>query len=161
MLIGCNKDKDVNSASAEDAAKLHTTELKVSGLDLEPIDINNDGKVDQQVYSKDGVPKYIIRDFNFDGLTDMTEFYDDNGTHVRDEIDLDYDGNCDLIITYENDLPVKKEFSIDFEANRHGIQIFDAKGNRIEIQRDTDRDGKIDTIEHYNPGETEPYKVDK
>lgn len=158
--MGCNKDKDVNAATAENANKLRTTELKTTGLDLEKIDINNDGKVDQQVYSKDGVPRYIIRDFNFDDLTDMTEFYDENGKHVRDEIDLDYDGNCDLIVIYENDIPVKKEYAIDFESNRHGIQYFDAQGNRIKIERDTDRDGKVDSVEHYNAGENEPYKVE-
>ncbi len=161
MAFGCNKDKDVKSATGDDASKLQTVELSTSGLELEKIDINNDGKVDQQVYSKDGKPKYIIRDFNFDGLTDMIEFYDDNGKHTRDEIDLDYDGNCDLIVTYENEVVKKKEFSIDFESNRHGIQMFDAQGNRTEIRRDTDHDGVIDTIEYYNAGEDEPYKVDK
>ena len=157
FAFGCNKNND---DEVKDPTKLQTQKIKTTGLNKEEIDINGDGKPDQFVYTKDNEIRYAQRDFNFDQVIDMTEFYNDDGDHVRDEIDLDYDGIVDLIITYKNDLPVKKEYSIDFEGNRHGVQIFDANGNRTEVRRDTNRDGKVDIIEHYNPGEGEPYKTE-
>lgn len=162
--LGCSKNNE--SKTAADAAaddenehKLDTLQIDTSVLDCEKIDINNDGKIDQTIYSKDGVLQVVIRDLNFDGVTDMTEFYKD-GVHYRDEIDLDFDAKCDLIVTYENEKPVKKEFSHDFEENQHGTQFFDTKGNRTEIRRDNDSDGDYDVIEYYHPGEDEPYKVE-
>lgn len=160
LTFSCNKDNDVKSAAETDQTKLQTQEIDTSSFDLQKVDINNDGKIDQFVYTKDNVIQYAQRDFNFDGLIDMSEFYE-NGVHIRDEIDLDYDGVCDLIVTYQNDKPVKKEYSVDFEANKHGTQIFDANGNRTEIHRDTNTDGVVDTIEYYKPNETEPYKIQK
>lgn len=156
----CSKGQDVNSAAGSASNKLQTQEVDTSSYDLQKIDMNNDGKVDQYVYTKDGVLQYAQRDFNFDGLIDLSEFYE-NGSHTRDEIDLDYDGVCDLIVTYQNDKPVKKEYSVDFEGNRHGTQFYDANGHRTEIHRDTNNDGTVDTIEFYNPNETEPYKIQK
>ena len=158
FVCGCNKDKQAETAAGA-ANKLKTQELDTSSLEVKKIDINKDGRYDQYIYYDGDKIRYTQRDFNFDGIVDMTEFYED-GAHVRDEIDLDYDGICDVIITYKNELPVKKEYAVDFEGNRHGTQFFNEKGERIRIERDTDNDGKPDRIEHYNPGEEEPYKVD-
>lgn len=158
-FCGCNKDRHSKTAAEEDSSKLVQMDFDTSGLDVEKLDINQDGKVDQFIYSKDGVTQYARRDFNFDEIIDMTEIYKD-GVHYRDEIDLDYDGICDLIVTYNEDgIPVKKEFSIDFQGNRHGTQLFDAQGNRTEIRRDTNGDGILDTAEYYLPGEDEPFKT--
>ncbi len=155
--LGCNKDK---SDEVQNANKLRQQKMDTKGLDKQEIDINGDGKPDQFIYTKDGQMRYAQRDFNFDQVLDMTEFYDEKGNHTSDEIDLDYDGIVDLVITYQNDLPIRKEYSIDFEGNRHGVQLFDAKGNRVEIHRDTNRDGKADLVEYYRPGEAEPYKTE-
>ena len=160
FLWACSQDKDVNSASETDTIKLQTQKVDTSSFDLQKVDINNDGRVDQFFFTKDGVIQYAQRDFNFDTLIDMSEFYE-NGVHVRDEIDLDYDGVCDLIVTYQNDKPIKKEYSVDFEANRHGTLIFDANGNKIEVHRDTNTDGTVDVIEYYKPNANEPYKIQK
>lgn len=157
LTCGCNKDNKSKTA-AEDSTKLNPLELKTSGMDVEKVDINKDGIVDQQIYTKDDVVQYVIRDFNFDGLTDMTEFYED-GVHYRDEIDLDYDGICDLIVTYKDGVPIKKEYSIDFQGNKHGTQYFDSQGNRTEIHRDTNNDGVPDVIDHYKAGEDTPYNT--
>lgn len=158
---GCSKNsEDVKSAADAVGNKLVAQDYDVSGLDLESIDINNDGKTDQRIYSKNGIVQYVVRDLNFDGKTDITEFYDEAGRHTRDEIDLDYDGICDLIVSYEDEKPLKKEFSVDFEGNRHGIQYFDANGNRTKIDHDYDADGNVDVVEYYHPNESEPYKVD-
>ena len=155
---GCNKDK---SDSANNAGKLQPQKMHTSGLDKQEIDINGDGKPDQFIYTtKEGQIRYAQHDFNFDQVLDMTEFYDEAGNHISDEIDLDYDGIVDLIVTYQNGLPIRKEYSIDFEGNRHGVQLFDSEGNRTMIYRDTDRDGKADLLEYYHPGENEPYKTD-
>ena len=164
MALGCNKDTQTETAASasetkKNTPKLDTIKLDLSSMDCEKIDINEDGKIDQKIYSKNGVTQCVVRDLNFDGVTDMTEFYRD-GIHYRDEIDLDFDEICDLIVTYENGVAVKKEYSYDFDSNRHGIQFFDSNGNRTEVRRDNDGDGKYDTIEHYRPGEDEPYRVD-
>lgn len=159
----CSKEQEVQTAveiKNNISGKLQTAEIDTSVFELQKVDINNDGKVDQYVYTKEGVIQYAKRDFNFDNLIDLTEFYE-NGEHMRDEIDLDYDGVCDLIVTYKNGIPQRKEYSVDFEANRHGVQIFDAEGNRIEIHRDLNADGHVDTIEFYKPNEKEPYKIQK
>lgn len=158
LITSACHDKN-NTATPADLRKLQTRTIQTEGYDLQKIDINNDGKTDQFIYSKEGNIAFIIRDFNFDEVNDMTEFFEE-GKHVRDEIDLDYDGICDLIITYENDLPVKKEYSVDFEGNRHGIQFFDSEGNRTSIHRDTDMDGKLDLVEYYKPGEEAPYRTE-
>lgn len=158
--VGCNKKSETTSVTESTLKKLETQKLSTFGLDVQKVDMNNDGKPDQTIYTKDGVLQYAVRDFNFDGVKDMTEFYE-NGVHVRDEIDLDYDGICDVIVTYQNGLPVKKEFSIDFEGNRHGTQYFNSEGKRTEIHRDTNNNGVEDTIEYYNPDEDTPYKTEK
>ena len=159
LTASCSKNESSETA-AELSNKLQTQSYSTSGLDLEQLDINKDGKVDQRIYSKNGVVQYAVRDLNFDNIQDMTSFYE-NGQLVRDEIDLDYDGICDVIVTYNNGVPVKKEFSTDFEGNRHGIQYFDTQGNRTEIHRDTNNDGMIDLIEYYHPNEEQPYKTEK
>ena len=160
-LTGCNKNsEEVKSAADVAENKLQQQTFDVTGLELEEIDINGDGRADQRVYSQEGVVLYVVRDLNFDGKTDITEFYDVTGARSRDEIDLDYDGVCDLIVTYENDKPVKKEFSVDFEGNRHGVQLYDSNGNRTQINHDYDADGNVDVIEFYHPKESEPYKVE-
>lgn len=161
----CSKDNDAKTAASEaDNTQLKTKALDLSNVDKESIDINDDGKIDQTRYfvtlkNDEKQLKYVTHDINFDGIIDITEFYEDN-FRVRDEIDLDYDGVCDLIISYKNGVISKKEYSVDFEGNRYGVQIFDENGNRVQIQRDTNNDGKMDVIEYYNPGEDEPYKVD-
>lgn len=165
VTMSCSKDNEVKTAASEpDDTRLKTKALDLSNVSKEAIDINDDGKIDQTRYfvtlkNDEKQLKYVTHDINFDGIIDITEFYEDN-VRVRDEIDLDYDGVCDLIISYKNGVISKKEYSVDFEGNRYGVQLFDEKGNRVQIQRDTNNDGKMDVIEYYNPGEDEPYKVD-
>ncbi len=155
FLGACGKENAVENATG----KLRTQPLNTKGLETETIDINGDTAPDQWIYKQGSAVRYAQRDFNFDGVIDMTEFYED-GQHVRDEIDLDYDGIVDLIITYKNGIPAIKEYSVDFEGNRHGVQIFDEKGNRSEIRRDADGDGVLDTAEYYEPGSDEPSKIE-
>lgn len=160
LACSCNKDGKVESAAQKGKDKLQMQELDKSGLDLEEVDINGDTAPDQWVYSQGGALRYVQRDFNFDGIVDLTEFYD-KGDRVRDEIDLDYDGIVDLVVTYKNGVPVRKEYSVDFEGNRHGVQYFDEKGNRTQIHRDANGDGKLDTIEYFEPGSDVPVKVEE
>ncbi len=161
----CSKDNQTNTAATETTShRLATQALDLSGVSKETFDINEDGKTDQTRYVIKGsgdTPdqlKYVMHDINFDGINDITEFYE-NGERVRDEIDLDYDGICDLIVYYKNGIVTKKEYAIDFEGNLYGIQIFDENGNRIQVMRDTNNDGAIDIVENYKPGEQEPYSV--
>lgn len=159
-----NSKNDPNSA-ASSKVKLNVLEMKTSGLDQEAFDLNEDGINDQVRYiarGKNGADevRYVTHDINFDGIIDITEFYED-GSHVRDEIDLDFDGVCDLVVKYKNGVVYSKEYSLDFEGNRHGIQFFNENGQRISIQRDTDGDGRLDTVESYEPDADEPYKISK
>lgn len=161
FMTACGKGADVENGTETNGRKLFTQKLDEKGLDIETIDINRDGRTDQWIYRKDdGTIRYAQRDLNFDGIIDLTEFYE-GGKRVRDEIDLDYDGIVDLVITYREGIVEKKEYSVDFEGNRHGIQYFNEKGERIEIHRDTDGDGRLDTIEYYEPGKVDPVRVEK
>ena len=159
FLCSCNKDESGEKATQKDTGKLQTQALEREGLDVETLDINGDTEPDQWIYKRDGAVRYIQRDFNFDGIIDLTEFYE-GSKRVRDEIDLDYDGIVDLIVTYKNEVPVRKEYSVDFEGNRHGVQYFDEKGNRTQIHRDTNGDGKLDTIEYFESGSESPVRVE-
>ncbi|MBQ9816541.1 MAG: hypothetical protein IJM59_03585 [Proteobacteria bacterium] len=159
ISTGCSKDNKSNTAADADKTRLQTQSMDTFGLDLEQIDINHDGVIDQRIYTKNGELRYAVRDLNFDNIEDMREFYE-NGQHVRDEIDLDYDGNCDLIITYQNDVPIKKEFSIDFQSSHYGTQYY-SSSQKTEVHLDTNSDGNMDTVEYYRPGEQEPYKTEK
>ncbi|MCL2325765.1 MAG: hypothetical protein FWC40_04610 [Proteobacteria bacterium] len=161
MLCACSKESSkLSPESPTESRKLQTHKLDLSGLVVETLDINQDGIPDQWRYStKEGQLRYVLRDINFDGIIDMIEFHE-NSQHVRDEIDLDFDGICDLIITYQDGRVVLKDYSPDFKGYRYGQQIFDSQGHRIEVRRDTNGDGTFDTVEHYRPGEEEPYRID-
>ena len=161
-----SNSKNDSKSAASSKVKLDVLDMKTSGLDKEEFDLNEDGQIDQVRYiargknEADDQVRYVTHDINFDGVIDITEFYED-GSHVRDEIDLDFDGICDLVVKYKNGVVYSKEYSLDFEGNRHGIQFFNENGQRISIQRDTDGDGRLDTVESYEPDAEEPYKVSK
>jgi len=161
----CSKDNETKTAADQTVShKLETQALDLSGVDKEKFDLNGDGKDDQVRYivkGKGDTPdqlKYVTHDINFDGINDITEFYE-NGERVRDEIDLDYDGVCDLIVHYKNGVVTQKEYSVDFEGKRYGVQIYDENGNLVQVMRDTNNDGTLDVVENYKPGEQEPYSV--
>ena len=75
FLCSCNKDESVENATQKDTGKLQTQALEREGLDVETLDINGDTEPDQWIYKRDGAVRYIQRDFNFDGIIDLTEFY--------------------------------------------------------------------------------------
>lgn len=156
----CSKDKAALSKDWSARNGMPVLEMKLKGLDTKASDINGDGIDDQVLFYRDGQLVYAVRDIDFDGVIDLHEYYENN-EHVRDEIDIDYDGLCDLIVIYKGGKVAKRYYSVDFQGTRQGVQIFDAAGHRIEVQRDTTDDGFLDTIEHFQAGEAQPYRIEK
>jgi len=160
LCASCSKKTSkLSPESVIESRKLQTHSIDLSGLVAETLDINQDGLPDQwRYYTKEGELRYVFRDINFSGAIDMIEVYE-NSQHVRDEINIGSDGICEFIVTYKDGRVVMKDFSPDYKGYRYQ-QIFDSQGHRTEVRRDTNGDGTFDIVEHYRPGEEEPYRID-
>lgn len=159
--LGCGSDdaaaRDMEAASkARTAAQESVGErqrfgnLSTQGLQVEKVDLNNDGKPDQFVYkTAQGVAR-IERDMNFDGQIDLWQYFDEKGELVEEEMDLDFDGQIDLVAYYKDGVIERKAMSVAFGNVFSIVKFYDKDGNLLRVERDEDNDGVTDVWEYYN-----------
>lgn len=161
--VGCGSDQGDNAARDSEAKtnapkipegpagerKRYGT-LKTQGLQTESFDLNDDGKPDQITYANvQGIVR-VERDMNFNGKTDIWQYFDDSGALLEEEMDLDYDQNVDLIAFYKDGVVIRKAMSVGFDGAFTIEKFYDGEANLLRIERDQDNDGVADLWEYYD-----------
>lgn len=171
-LAGCGGDKAASSDGKLAASRPTTIDhepCETKGR-VEPLDTNNDGKVDiKRVYDSSG--KEICRgtDFSRDGKPDFYEYYDASGQVRRREADYDDNGVANRVEYLEGGKLVRVELDTTNHGKLDTWDFYDAAtGKRTKRERDSNGDGKIDqwwawdgenvTIQndHDNDGQPDP-----
>jgi len=91
---------------------------------LETIDKNNDGKIDNWIYEdENGTRVKWVRDSNYDGNQDQWSFFKDGEAFI-DEKDIDFDGKVDFFIINLFDNEKQKVRSLSFTLGDKDKNIF-------------------------------------
>ena len=133
-------------------------------------DRNGDGRPDVwRHYDSHGQPTEVDIDSNFDGRSDIEEYYDrgvlvrresdrnfndqvdlvevfDAATHerVRSIVDLDYDGSADLLVLFQDGRPVFSKRVSDVPENLRHSRDTSTDGSQVEPRRNDDRLAPLD-----------------
>jgi hypothetical protein len=98
-----------------------------SGLDVRTEDNNRDGRPDVwRVYNSRGQVATVSVDTNFDGRSDVQEYYA-GGALVRRESDRDFNDQIDLIQDFDADTrqSVRSVTDVDFDGSADLLVLFD------------------------------------
>lgn len=127
------------------------------GLVLAEVDIDGDGSPD--IYNRyrelEGGGRLLVEkelDLNRDARVDVTSFYDEEGTLIREEMDGDFDSRVDWIDHYQGGRRVLSEVDTDFDGTFDLYKYYEG-GELKRKERDTDGDGKVDYWEYFEGGE--------
>ncbi len=123
--------------------------LKTSGLEVSPLDLNGDEKPDQWKVTAGGRVVRVERDLNFDGVPDAYLYVNDADVVLEEEMDLDVDGIIDVVNYYNSGVLTRKEMSVDFTGTISIVKYYDTNGKLTRIERDLDNNSRIDTWEYY------------
>src|SRR5262249_15309548 len=95
---------DNNGDGRPDVWRLYDGKGQLTEVD---VDSNFDGHTDIQEYYEQGVLVRRESDRNFNGQSDLVEEFDAKTHHLtRSVIDLDYDGTADLLVLFRDGQPV-------------------------------------------------------
>lgn len=127
------------------------------GLLLAEVDIDGNGTPDIYNYYKEleGGDRMLIKkelDLNNDTRIDVTSFYDESGTLIREEMDGDFDSRVDWIDHYQGERRVLSEVDTDFDGAFDLYKYYE-QGEIKRKERDTDGDSKVDYWEYFEGGE--------
>ncbi len=152
-LSGCGApQEDVTSTAVAQPPRIRFGNIDRSTLTGTSIDLNGDGGADQWSWvSGSGALFMMERDLDFDGTSDMYEYFEGN-TVVEQEFQLDFDRAVDMVAYYANGQLVRKEMSTTFDGQFTLIKFYDASGQLIRVERDGDSDGRVDVWEFYTAG---------
>jgi len=98
-----------------------------SGLDIRTEDHNRDGRPDVwRVYNSRGQVASVSVDTNFDGRSDVQEYYD-HGALVRRESDRDFNDQIDLVQDFDatTRLSVRSVSDVDFDGAADLLVLFE------------------------------------
>lgn len=123
--------------------------LKNGDLQTETADLNDDGTPDQVTYKNATGVARVERDMNFDGQTDIWQYFAPTGELLEEEMDLDYDNRIDLIAFYKNGRVARKSMSVGFDGAFTIQKFYDGEGNLLRVERDQDNNSVTDLWEYY------------
>jgi hypothetical protein len=101
-----------------------------SSLEVRTEDKNRDGRPDVwRVYNRHGQVATVSLDTNFDGRSDVQEYYD-GGALVRRESDRDFNNQIDLVQEFDASTrqSVRSVADVDFDGSADLLVLFDAGG---------------------------------
>lgn len=108
------------------------------------LDINWDGKVDiVRHYDGQGRLAQETMDLDFDGRPDQETFYE-NGLLLRKERDTDFDGKVDLWLFVEDGKLAREERDTNQDGKADSWEQWQ-NGRVTRIGKDDDGDGKVDS----------------
>jgi antitoxin component YwqK of YwqJK toxin-antitoxin module len=141
------------------------------------VDRNNDGRIDQWIFRKDGEIAKEVLDEDFDGQPDRTMVFDPlthrpsrveedtrgdgvldswtdyaNGAIVRRRSDSNGDGTVDTWSFYRAGELTRHEQDTSGDGFRDVVSFFE-EGRRIREERDANGDGQSDAILYYDSNE--------
>jgi hypothetical protein len=152
-LSGCGAPQDdVSSETVVQPPRVRFGNLDRNALGGSAVDLNGDGEMDQWSWtSGSGMLFMVERDLDFDGTSDMFEYYEGN-TVVEQEFQLDFDRAIDMVAHYANGQLVRKEMSTTFDGQFTLMKFYDGSGQLMRVERDADSDGRVDVWEFYTAG---------
>jgi len=111
-MPGCGApQEDMSSQTVVQPPRVRFGNLDRSTLRSTVVDLNGDGEADQWSWlSGSGTLFMVERDLDFDGTSDMFEYFEGN-TVVEQEFQLDFDRAIDMVAYYANGQLVRKEMS--------------------------------------------------
>jgi hypothetical protein len=99
-----------------------------AALEVRTEDLNRDGRPDVwRVYNRRGQVASVSVDTNFDGRSDVQEYYD-GGALVRRESDRDFDDQIDLVQEFDaaTRQSVRSVTDVDFDGSADLLVLFEA-----------------------------------
>lgn len=157
LSVACSSSTSATRGPGESAhAPLLSTAVE-DGLVVEKASLAGTGKIDVWSYfrvteDKDGGRgKVIVRktiDLNSDGKPDVSQFYDDRGTLVKEQIDHDFDGRADTVKVFKNGKIDSEEASSLFDG-KFDIRKYYEDGVLVVKQVDSRRVGAFDEFQYY------------
>jgi hypothetical protein len=152
-MPGCGApQEDMSSQTVVQPPRVRFGNLDRSTLRSTVVDLNGDGEADQWSWlSGSGTLFMVERDLDFDGTSDMFEYFEGN-TVVEQEFQLDFDRAIDMVAYYANGQMVRKEMSTTFDGQFTLRKFYDGSGQLMRVERDADSDGRVDAWEFYTAG---------
>jgi len=160
LISACGASKtDTDSANEASLLAVEVTDVE----EVEKFDLNGDGTADvTKTYTRLGTKetpdedreRVLARtelDVNFDGATDMRQFFNKIGAMVREEMDLDFDGKTDAIDYFREGVVFKRAVFLNFTESP-SVWKFYEEGVLVKKERDTNGNSKADTFEVFEEG---------
>jgi hypothetical protein len=152
-LVGpaCESATSGNTPSGARGDRRVRQQCSPRGHRVQTVDVNNDNHPDiRHVYA--GRRETCVQiDMNFDGMVDITRFFDDHHRIVQEEHDFDFDGRLDQIAYFEHGDLVRKELDTNFD-NSIDTWVW-CDGRMLDRQeRDRHHNGHVDTWEFFRHG---------
>jgi len=98
------RTEDHNGDGRPDTWRRYDSRGQLTEID---VDSNFDGRSDIQEYYERGVLVRRESDRNFNGQADLIEEFDaETHGHIRSVVDIDYDGTADLLVLFRDGRPV-------------------------------------------------------
>ena len=88
-------------------------------------------------------------DANFDGLVDITRFFDEQGRVRRVEDDYDFDGRLDLVAMYREGVISEDLLDMNFDGRADTWRNY-VSGRVVRSRRDQNSDGMVDLWEDFD-----------
>jgi hypothetical protein len=152
-LAACGApQEEVTASTVSQPPRVRFGTLDRSTLGSSAIDLNGDGEADQVSWTSGSGALFMVeRDLDFDGASDMYEYYEGN-TVVEQEFQLDFDRAIDMVSYYVNGQLVRKEMSTTFDGQFTLSKFYDGSGQLTRVERDANADGRVDAWEFYTAG---------
>jgi antitoxin component YwqK of YwqJK toxin-antitoxin module len=151
--------KDTEGGNEASLLAVEVTDVE----EVEKFDLNGDGSADvTKTYTRLGTKetpdenreRVLARtdlDVNFDGETDMRQFFNKIGAMVREEMDLDFDGKTDAIDYFREGIVFKRAVFLNFTETPSVWKYYE-EGVLVKKERDTNGNTKPDTFEFFEEG---------
>ncbi len=157
VLAGCKAKPQAVDAPKSAKQRVLEREDPESGLILQEVDLDMDGRVDiYNYYRKRSQDRLLVRkevDLNRDGKVDLISFFDENGLLKKEQMDSDYDGHFDWVDHYQDGKRVMSEYDTEADGRPNVFKYYDSSSGKTVLsrkERDTDGDGRIDVWERFD-----------
>jgi hypothetical protein len=157
LSVACSSSTTATRGPGESTNAPLMTTTNEEGLVVEKASLAGTGKIDVWTYfrvveEKNGAKaRVLVRktiDLNADGKPDVSQFYDDRGTLVKEQTDHDFDGRADTVKLFKNGKIDSEEASSLFDG-KFDIRKYFEDGVLVVKQVDTRRVGAFDEFQYY------------
>jgi hypothetical protein len=154
LAAACGGANPAPNTSMSDEGEEESEEANAAGEVVRRFDLNRDKQPDVFKYyrPKAGGGDMLVRkemDLNFDGKIDYIYLYDEAGEVTMIKSDHDFDGKTDIVDYYQQKVLVRREVDLNFDG-QPDLWKFYERGKLARKERDTNSDTKVDYWEYYD-----------